>query len=247
LKKEAAINKSQLEKIGVKKTFWLGIAIWLLYFVCRLWVTNTFPDNSWNEFLIQDWCLSGFRFLLFILILALAKKQWTAQDLGFRKGPLVEPMIIGLLMICGHFYYLLFFYHAQNTSFFYISEIVINLLVATNEEISFRGLFFKCLLETKNRKWAEYGSALLFTLMHVTYQPWLALPGIFTLGLIFSKLRTRGVSLTVLILIHWFYDILWFLYMPGGVDDLSRLFLALFDLIPLGLFLIWKAPTRQEL
>jgi membrane protease YdiL (CAAX protease family) len=186
-----------------------------------------------RDFFVQDVILSFFLLALFFAMLGLAQKALTDEAMGFRKGPLLLPVVVGGLMLAVNFIRLFRASPIQAKPIYFILELLINLLVAANEEISFRGLFYVGLREMKNENWALYLGTALFTLMHWGYQPLGGFPMIFISGLILAKLRSRGVSLTVLIVIHWLVDFLSFVYPPYGNTFSIPLFTAML-LIPLG-------------
>lgn len=217
----------------LKKTFWIGIVLWLVYMACRYWLVDVCSAPYLRDFFVQDVILSFFRLALFFAMLGLAQKALSDEALGFRGGPLLLPVLVGGLMLAVNF---IRFFRAspiQAKPIYFILELLINLLVAANEEISFRGLFYAGLREMKNENWALYLGSVLFTLMHWGYQPFSGFPIIFISGLIFAKLRSRGVSLTVLIVIHWLVDFLSFIYPPYGNTFPIPLFTAML-FIPLG-------------
>lgn len=82
-----------------------------------------------------------------------------------------------------------------------------DLIVAMNEELSFRGFFLKAFTEKYGRFKAEWISIGLFTAMHIAYQPTYRLPIIFLYGMAYTRLRTLGASLLALIVIHWAIDV----------------------------------------
>jgi membrane protease YdiL (CAAX protease family) len=224
----------------------MGVVFWVLYMGCRAGVLFFYHAPNWERYFFQDLIITCFRFPLFVAILVLSRRTFSLPELGFRKGPLFFPMTVGVLIFSIVLIRLFSFQPFQAKPIYYFAELEINLLIAANEEISFRGFFYNCLLKIKNKNLAEYGSSILFTLMHVYYQPLTALPSIFIIGLTFAKLRTKGVSLTTLIAIHWVLDFIVFIYPPTRINPFPFWLYTLVLLLPLGVAFYWKCNETPD-
>lgn len=231
--------------MSMKKAFWFGILLWLAYIGCRIWLQHMIPATTYHEFIKQDLCITGFRLLLLYFTLDLARRTMTREELGFRQGPVLPALAAGALFLTIDLVRLFPLEFVQAKPLYFIVELAINLLVGINEDISFRGLFFVCLKKMKGRNWAIYLGSVLFTLMHWGYQPLAGFPLIFLTGVTFAKLRSMGVSLTVLILIHGILDFAFFVFSPYHKEFSVPLFNAL-HLIPLAVVFGWDYLQKRK-
>ena len=94
----------------------------------------------------------------------------------------------------------------QQPAWFDWRVIGIDLVVGFNEEVAFRGLFQRALSEWKGLGWGEWLGALMFTAMHLGYEPLSEMVYIFLWGLGAAKLRSRGAAIGFLIGVHWLSD-----------------------------------------
>jgi hypothetical protein len=227
------------------KAFWMGMAFWVIYMGCRYWLIHTHPATNWETYFYQDIAITGFRLPLFIAMLILAGKTMSFRKLGFQKGPLLPAITVGVLMLAVNFIRLFSPHVFQAKPIYFMLELSINLLIAASEEISFRGLFYVCLSEMESENVAVYLGTVLFTLMHAFYLPVSAFPFIFIEGLTFAKLRSLGVSLTVLITIHWLIDFLVFLYPPIQPNPLPIPIFTLITFIPLAVVFYWSRRLKK--
>jgi membrane protease YdiL (CAAX protease family) len=62
------------------------------------------------------------------------------------------------------------------------------------------------LSQWKGRVWGEWLGSLMFTAMHLGYQPLSEMGYILLWGLAAAKLRSRGAAMGLLIVIHWLSD-----------------------------------------
>ncbi len=232
--------------MSMKKAFGWGVFIWVLYILSRFCVQHFYPANTYGEFIRQDIFITGFRLLLLYFMLALARLAMSRKELGFQRGPVWPAAIAGLLFISIDLIRLAPWVPVQAKPIYFILEMAINLLVAVNEEISFRGLFYVCMREMKGENWAIYFVSALFALMHWGYQSLAAFPSIFLTGVAFAKLRSMGVSLTVLILIHWVLDFLYFIFPPYHNQFPIPLFTAM-HLVPLGVVFGWDYLQKRRI
>jgi len=228
------------------KAFGMGCAFWFLYIGCRDSVVFFYPAHNAESFFYQDWLITCFRLPLFLAIIILARKTYSLHELGFRKGPLLVPVMVGVLIISVKFINLFTLGSIQSNLNYFISGLTINLLIAVSEEISFRGFFYNCLLKIKNRNWAEYGGSFLFVLMHFYYLPLTDLPSVFIIGLTFAKLRSKGTSLVILITFHWIEDLFLFIHSKKPLNNAMILLDTILYLIPLGVAIYWKGNEKID-
>ncbi len=233
----------------INKVFWLGIFFFAIYIACRTWIVLWLPVLDQETFFRRDLSLTCAWILLFISILFLARKKWSFLELGFNKGQLLLPVTVGFLMLASAVLRLSPPVLDRTSTLFFICHLGAILFNSVGEEISFRGFIYNCLREIRSRDWAEYAGSFLFMLMHISFQPFSSLPAIFVQGLILSKLRTKGVSLTALILIHGLNNFLFFAFESTGSDFHSPYSIIglILLLVALGTVNFWKRSEGQEL
>ncbi len=118
--------------------------------------------------------------------------------------------------------------------------------VAVTEELLYRGVLYRALLEWRGARWAVVGSAVVFGAQHVWAGPLIA--GLVGIGLLWGAIRLRAGGITGLILVHGLYD---FVAMEGWPDlavPMDRLpqiphpeYAILGDALLLGLVIyLWK-------
>lgn len=83
-----------------------------------------------------------------------------------------------------------------------VSIFTLSFIVSAFEEIHFRGLTFRALDDLHGRTAAVFGTAILFTALHVGSQPLAYFPALFGFSVVLGVLRAKGASLQQLIMLH---------------------------------------------
>lgn len=200
--------------VSAKKAFWYGLITWLLYMAARSAVKYALPATDHQAYFRQDLGITFFRLCCILSCSLIYARTWG------RTVLLGGSRTTGLLWSCGSLLVLSELFNWLRfdirTLDFDAFEVVIVLVVAFNEEIGFRGLFQSALTEMKGERWAEWVGSLMFALMHAGYAPFYRMPFIFLWGLAAAKMRSRGASLSFLVLIHWLSDIGWGVFVTGA-------------------------------
>lgn len=236
--------------LSPQRALWLALAAWTAYVLARQSILALAPAWDGPSYLRQDLVLTSFRAATAVFCWWLGRQAFGPQRFwGFPGRPgLAWALALGL---CGA-YTLSWFGRAmtpwQGNWPFRASELVINLIVSANEELAWRGTIWLGLEAWLGGTWALWGSSLLFTALHLGYQPWQALPRILATGLALGLARRRGASLGQLIGIHFAIDASLAIYLPwgpvldgGAMDLLSTVLCWLLVAI-----LIWAIKDQKE-
>jgi membrane protease YdiL (CAAX protease family)/gamma-glutamylcyclotransferase (GGCT)/AIG2-like uncharacterized protein YtfP len=232
-----------------KRALLLGILCWLSYMLLRTLFQHWIPVHDWKSYILQDLSITVLRLGSAGICLWIAKRRWSMEALGLSHSVWPAPVAMASLLVAGGSGILnaLSMTTDWNAAVWIrFVEIAIAFAVALNEEIGFRGLIFNGIRELAGPKTAILISSLLFTAMHLGYQPLYSMLSIFFTGLCFATLRVKGVSLKIIILLHFFYDGCFALELSG-----NRVFWNYFEyseaMILLASVLAWMAHERYSI
>ncbi len=187
-------------------------------------------------------------------------RRWSWQDLGVNTKGLWVSLLSGAALIAGRMLVVLAVDwgppRQQLTMLRVLADLGFYLLlVGPVEELLFRGLVYRALLNRRGLRWAIWGSALAFVLWHIFGQGPLVGAAVLLYGLIFALMRWRAGGILGAAIVHGWMDIasLWLLP-DGDVLGLGRpqlphpgwlfLGLALIAAVPLYLWLLHSRVER---
>jgi protein-S-isoprenylcysteine O-methyltransferase Ste14/membrane protease YdiL (CAAX protease family) len=225
----------------------LEIALWFLPAIpAYLWVWPNISGKAEDAFQLvaYAWFLAG--------ALWIGLRRWRPTELGLNTRGLGLSLFYGVILIAGRSLVILAVDWGQPAPTFTPLQIIGKALfyflaVGLSEELLFRGLIYRALLDWRGMHWAVVGSSLAFGLWHVFGQgPLVGIAMVFY-GLIFALLRYRAGGILGLVIVHGLIDFSAVLLMPSldvaslGYPAIPRpawmlLGLALILLLPL---LLW--------
>jgi membrane protease YdiL (CAAX protease family) len=239
---------------GASALLWVGLMFSPAPFF-YLWFWPVVRGGDW-----EHWSMVVVYFYFLAGTLAIARPRWSLAELGVnRQG-------IGLSLICGAVFALAVYIGLQGTNLPPAPRLPTPLLligdiaayfgqVGPIEELLFRGLIYKALLDWRGLRWAIWGSALAFGFYHVGRSGLVAALAISLIGLVWGLIRWRAGGIVGLFLIHATYDTvsryLWPAPMPDDptavVQITNRIYPMLADVIFLGLIVyLWRLHPLLE-
>jgi gamma-glutamylcyclotransferase (GGCT)/AIG2-like uncharacterized protein YtfP/membrane protease YdiL (CAAX protease family) len=232
-----------------KRLLAYGCLVWASYLLARFFIQRLIPATGWDSYLRQDFYITFARLGAGLAVLWLARLRWSMETLGLSRlhlGSTKAWISVGLLLSASVFGILS---HPASAGAgpgwnWRLSELVIALVVAANEELAFRGLFYRGMRESFGPTWAVWIPSLAFAGMHFGYQPLFHLPEIFLIGGTYALLRERGAALSTLILVHFVYDGFFAVAAPGPGFVLGPYLTSLVCCL-LALIMAWISPTRR--
>ncbi|HTB35000.1 MAG TPA: CPBP family intramembrane glutamic endopeptidase [bacterium] len=189
--------------MNAKTAFGWGVLCWVFYLSARTAIQHLVLATDYASNVRQDELITLFRLACALAASFIYWRCWTLKELLQWKRTAAWVWLGGLLLIAGNLTHALAY---RQPAWFDWRVIGIDWVVAFNEEVSYRGLFQRSLMEWKGKAWAEWGGSLMFTAMHLGYQPLSRMGYIFLWGLAAAKLRSRGAAMGSLIIIHWLAD-----------------------------------------
>jgi membrane protease YdiL (CAAX protease family) len=197
----------------------LALLAWAAYTAARTGLQRLLPVSDMASYLEQDGVITLLRLGCLGFCYWLGRLRYSRESFHNQPGRPGLAWMVGLWMI--GVYTLSWFsrayapFTAWNAGARMV-ELAIAMVVAANEEVGWRGAIFEPLRELWGPAWAVGLTVLGFTLMHLGYQPWTALPRIALTAAVLGLGRWRGLSLGSLILIHFGIDGSLALYQPEG-------------------------------
>lgn len=233
---------------GAAALLWVGV-MFLPALPAYAWLWPAVRGSDWEHWvmvLVYPYFLAG--------TLAIGLPRWRLAELGVnRRG-------LWLSLACGAFFVLAVAVGLLGTNLrpswrppapwqlagdalFYFGQ------VGPVEELLFRGLIYRALLDWRGPRWAIWGSALSFGFYHVGRGGLFAALSISLVGLIWGLIRWRAGGIAGLVLVHAAVDTASrYLWLAPTLDDplaglqiVDRLYLLLGDALLLGLVLyLWR-------
>lgn len=197
----------------------LGLAAWVVYVAARGAVQKLLPVSDMASYLEQDAFVTLLRLSLLAFCYWLGRLRYSNDVFQNHPGRPGLAWGLGLWLVAA---FTLSWFARSYAPFTLwnggarLVEVAIALVVAANEEVSWRGTLFESARELLGPAGAVALTTLGFTLMHVGYQPWQVWPRIVFTGLVFGVGRLRGLSLGALIAIHFAIDASSALYQAEG-------------------------------
>lgn len=232
------------------RIFFIALCAWAAYIVARMVVSDWLPVTGWTSYVEQDLAISVLRLGTLLFCLWLGRLAYDPDTWWGRPGRAGLAWGLGVWLTAA--FTLSWFARTMPPleGFWVIRgvEVAINILVAMNEEFGWRGVMFLSLKDWKGERWAVWGTAILFTLMHVGYQPWPAMPRILFTGLVFGYARLKGVSLWQLVAIHAAIDVSMAVYLPEGSPSTWALDIISAGLVAAAALMVWgmRKPETNE-
>jgi len=182
-----------------------AIAIAGAYAGGRAYVFGTTPIKDFAGYLDRQMVICYFRVIALMAIGLTIVGFWPGQWLMKATRPFrdwriwvggglgvfilnVVPMATGTLR--------------ELTSEQLVSIVTLSFIVSAFEEIHFRGLTFRALEDLHGRTAAVFGTAVLFTALHVGSQPLAYFPALFGFSVVLGVLRAKGAGLQQLLVLH---------------------------------------------
>jgi membrane protease YdiL (CAAX protease family) len=161
-------------------------------------------------------------------------RRWSWDSLGLNQKGWCLTMVSGIIILAGRLLIILSIdweVHPPPLSwvglgwkiFFYIA------LVGFVEELLFRGLLYRLLLDWRGVNWAIWGSSIGFVFWHLFGQGLLVGFAALLIGLLFALIRWRAGGIAGLILLHGLWDLQSVLLVAESnaeILDLSRISFA---------------------
>jgi membrane protease YdiL (CAAX protease family) len=180
-----------------------------------MFIQHLVPGADFPSHLLQDEYITIFRLGCGVTVCLLYWHYWTMGGLLQWKKMPTWVWLGGLFLVAANVVCAM---ASHQASPFEWRIIVIDLIVGFNEEVAFRGLFQRALTEIKGIAWGEWLGSLMFTAMHLGYQPISNMGYIFIWGLAAAKLRNRGAAIGFLIVIHWIADSAYVVFWKDAVS-----------------------------
>ncbi len=241
------ITRKQLT-LAPWRLFWLALMAWATYVLARQLVMAMSPVWDWPSYLRQDLLITPLRVATAVLCWWLGRQAFDSAR--FWNEPGRTSLAWGLGIALTIIYTLSWFSRASlplaGNWPLRGSELVINFIVAANEELGWRGALWLGLEAWLGGRWALWGTSVLFTVMHLGYQPWQTLPRIFATALVLGMARQRGVSLAQLIWVHFAIDASNALYLPTGLANGAELDMLSTTLVYLIVAWLYWGPQRLK-
>ena len=200
--------------IKPSRILWAGLGILLAYACMRLMIYRATENFSWfaTDFFMNIPRLIGLVFAMVALDLYWEDREavafWAKGRLAFHIGG--AGVLIGLSYgLCRTE---TFAYHAFALFILFCSSFIVGLF----EEMLFRGVILDSLMGMCPRSLAVLISAFLFMIFHIQAQPLSYFPVLFLHGIVFGTLRSEGVGMGWLVLLHAMFDCLVFFGGYGG-------------------------------
>lgn len=224
----------------------LGLLTWVSYVALRSLLQKHIPFTDWQSYVRQDMAITALRLLCAGSAFWIATRRWKGAALGlgaWRLGGAWAWASAGMLMVA---FWLGSFAMPKGPDLLWIKgvELFIALVVAVNEEIGFRGLFYCASRELWGRRAAILACSLGFTAMHAGYQPWFHMAEIFLVGVALAFLRDRGASLPALVLVHFMMDAPYAIFLNNGPVQHWNLYYSGAALAALAVLAAWMQKEK---
>jgi membrane protease YdiL (CAAX protease family) len=196
IKKPLHPGLSALLEVGLLLLPGIPAAIWL-------WPNVQGGQESVANLLAYIYFLAGIVFI--------GRRRWSWDLLGFNRSGILLVLLGGLPLLAGR----LLIIRSVDWPGLSPSYTVLQLLgkalfylgvVGVVEELFFRGLVYRALLDWHGVRWAIWGSSLGFMLWHINQGLLISFVGL-ALGLVFALMRWRAGGIIGLILLHGVYDL----------------------------------------
>ncbi|MHB1133561.1 MAG: CPBP family intramembrane glutamic endopeptidase [Chloroflexota bacterium] len=232
---------------GLSALFWLGL-LFLPGLPAYLWLfpaVNGTAAEHWLGVAIFFYFLGG--------ALLIARGRWSLAELGVNGRGLAlslgAGLAFGLAVLVGTMGTNLPLASRPPDPWLLAGDALLFFgLVGPIEELLFRGLLYRALLDWRGLRWAILGSALAFGVYHYGRSGLLAALGIAVVGLVWGLIRWRAGGVVGLMLVHGAADTLAHALWPEAatapVDSwyvTNHFFVLLGDALLLALILyLWR-------
>ena len=154
--------------------------------------------------------------IVYLYVLAgtlyIGRRRWNWDQLGLNRKGIWLTAACGLVILAARLMIILsidWAVHPASLTWFQVSIGLIYYfgLVGLVEELLFRGLIYRLLVDWKGVRWAIWGSSIGFGLWHIFGQGPLAGGATLLIGLLFALIRWRGGGIVGLIVLHGLWDL----------------------------------------
>jgi len=178
---------------------------------------------------LAEWIVQGLTYVYIILgSLIIGLRRWLPNELGFNLKGIWVSFITGMAIVIGRTLVIVSVDWGipppRYTPLRLLAEALYYFcLVGIGEELLFRGLLYRALVEWRGVRWAIWGSSLGFMLWHLFGQGPLVGAVMLLYGLIFALMRWRAGGILGLIFIHGLIDFSALIMLPDlGITTLAR-------------------------
>lgn len=212
--------------LGASALLWVGV-MFLPGLPAYAWLWPNLRGTDWSH-----WAMVLVYVYFLACTLAIGLPRWSPDDLGLNRRGFGLSLVCGAAIIAflfaGRFALALPFgprpcdpWRLAGQFAFYFGQ------VGLVEELLFRSLIYRALLDWRGLRWALWGSALAFGAYHVGSQGPLAGLATAGAGLLFALIRWRSGGIVGLIFIHGAFDLLSVELWPElGPEALERVAVA---------------------
>lgn len=190
------LNRAALLEVGI--LFLPGIPAYLW-----IWPNLSAAQTEIFQVIVYSYILLGTMFI---------GRRWQWRELGINRLGLRLVLLCGLVILAGRLLIILsidWFIPPPPLTwgslawnlFFYIG------LVGLVEELLFRGVLYRILLDWRGTGWAIWGSSIGFVFWHIFGQGPLAGFAALLIGLLFALIRWRAGGIVGLIFLHGLWDL----------------------------------------
>lgn len=173
------------------------------------------PAYLWIWPNLNDAQTEVFQVLVYLYILAgtlVTGRRWRWDELGLNRSGLGLTLVAGLLILAARLLIILSInWHVSPPPltwgglaweiFFYI------FMVGLTEELLFRGVVYRLLLDNYGLNWAIWGSSAGFVFWHIFGQGPVIGFAALLIGLLFAVIRWRAGGIVGLIVLHGLWDL----------------------------------------
>jgi membrane protease YdiL (CAAX protease family) len=184
-----------------------------------VWPSQTGSFQGAFQVLVYVYILAG------TILIGLRSYHW--DQLGVNGNGIGAGLVYGALLITGRSLVILAVdWGASLPAFDFLavlSSLAYCILIGITEELLFRGLIYRVLVDWRGVRWAIWGSSVGFVLWHIFGHGPLVGAAMLLYGLTFALMRWRAGGITALIITHALVDFFGFQMLPdANVVDLGR-------------------------
>ncbi|MGE4233988.1 MAG: lysostaphin resistance A-like protein [Bacteriovoracia bacterium] len=186
---------------------WAALVVTIYYLFRQLVYMQVGTVRDFSDLLLRETYMALPRTFWFFSSLILIVRYWGRKSISALSN-YRHALAIGFILVVIELLNALNEFSRIN-QFGLIGSLIylgLTIFVGLAEEFFFRGLVFGLFAEFFGKRIGILISAFLFTFFHVGAQQYWAFPSIFFIGLILGSIRSNGVSLWALALIHILLD-----------------------------------------
>lgn len=186
-----------------------------------LWIWPNQPGKFIDAF------QAGTYFYVLVGTLVIGLRHFTWDEMGVNWNGFAVGLVYGAVLIAGRSLVIISVDWNTSRPSPNIGTILFDLLycilIGITEELLFRGVVYRSLLNWQGTRWAIWGSSIGFMLWHVFGQGPLAGTAMVFYGLVFALMRWRMGGISSLVVTHALVDFFGFQMLPDiDVTNLGR-------------------------